>query len=169
LGVCGYLGNWDSWGTCSTTCDPGIQRRFRKCLGDFPCSLTEPLSESKFCNFGTCPSWSVWGPWGPCSVTCGKGGFRKRTRLCEGDFPDLCLEDNFWENGDCDSLPDCPKWNLWSFWSDCSTTCDTGIMERRRRCKATHLETCGREDQVLETLLTGSRNVTVSLHRILLK
>ncbi|KAG8441560.1 hypothetical protein GDO86_010659, partial [Hymenochirus boettgeri] len=55
--VDGKWQNWGLWGSCSTTCGGGIQKRERACHGPFfggePCP--DPMEESKQCNEKKCP------------------------------------------------------------------------------------------------------------------
>ena len=100
---------WGEWGTCTKTCDGGVQLRSRIISqqakeGGAPC---KPLStEMQACNVDACPSgfistsclpilsiinlllvavpvdceWSSWGAWTACSEKCG-GGTKLKTRI----------------------------------------------------------------------------------------
>jgi semaphorin 5 len=86
-------------------------------------------------------SWSPWSGWSPCQLnspetrgsSMGDSCFCRRRqcdsptpfsggRLCQG----LDMEvTNCTQHG---------QWTLWSDWSDCSSTCDVGLRQRRRTC-----------------------------------
>ena len=95
-------------------------------------------------------------------MTCGVDGMRRRTRTCLGDFPGLCPEEDFNDDGMCETLPDCPRWRDWSMWGDCSKSCDDGIKRRMRTCRAAHLETCDNGKKSSETFIED-KNISVSI------
>lgn len=54
---------WSNWGTCSTSCGPGVKKRTRTCTnpepeyGGLTCRERDlgPNMEPANCNLGTCP------------------------------------------------------------------------------------------------------------------
>uniref|UniRef100_A0A7N6AAT8 Adhesion G protein-coupled receptor B1b n=1 Tax=Anabas testudineus TaxID=64144 RepID=A0A7N6AAT8_ANATE len=132
---------WSSWSTCSITCGEGWQSRTRICAtSSITTQCTGPLRENRPCNNTVvCPvdgAWDEWTPWSLCSSTCGRG-YRDRTRTCKqpqnGGEP--CRGPTR-QTKFC-NIAVCPvdgSWNEWSAWSQCSTTCSNGTMQRTREC-----------------------------------
>ncbi|RUS76460.1 hypothetical protein EGW08_015774 [Elysia chlorotica] len=143
--VDGNWGAWQSWGTCSTSCDKGIRTRTRKCNypppaygGDY--CPGEGVQE-KECSLADCPVHGAWGEWSDlstCSETCGPGQ-AVRSRTCDSPRP--------WGGGqDCQgpdkdvqpcTVAKCPVdggWSRWSVWADCSVTCGRGYREQVKTC-----------------------------------
>ncbi|XP_060553951.1 A disintegrin and metalloproteinase with thrombospondin motifs adt-1-like [Ruditapes philippinarum] len=95
--LCPVHGNWSvwsQWGTCSVTCDIGVQTRRRTCtnpspqrFGDhcFGVNMDIQLCRPLACNDG---GWTNWEHWGSCSVTCGDG-FHTRSRSCTNPKPSV--------------------------------------------------------------------------------
>ncbi|XP_053374601.1 thrombospondin-2-like isoform X1 [Mercenaria mercenaria] len=115
--VHGKWSGWSQWGTCSTTCDVGIQNRQRTCTNPAPqrfgnhcfgVNIDNRLCMPRACSNG---HWSTWEAWGTCSVTCG-GGFKTRTRSCTNPRPSLtgrdCVGEPFQagpcSNNDCQDV-----------------------------------------------------------------
>uniref|UniRef100_A0A673IBQ3 Hemicentin-1 n=1 Tax=Sinocyclocheilus rhinocerous TaxID=307959 RepID=A0A673IBQ3_9TELE len=89
----GNWGPWNSWGSCSRTCNGGQMRRYRTCDNPRPANggraCTGSDSQIQKCNTANCPvdgKWSSWESWGECSASCG-GGERTRVRLCNNPSP----------------------------------------------------------------------------------
>uniref|UniRef100_A0A8C1GCV3 Hemicentin-1 n=1 Tax=Cyprinus carpio TaxID=7962 RepID=A0A8C1GCV3_CYPCA len=89
----GNWGPWNSWGSCSRTCNGGQMRRYRTCDNPRPAnggrSCTGSDSQIQKCNTANCPvdgKWGSWESWGECSSSCG-GGERTRVRLCNNPSP----------------------------------------------------------------------------------
>nr|XP_054608122.1 hemicentin-1 isoform X2 [Nothobranchius furzeri] len=89
----GNWGPWNSWGSCSKTCNGGQMRRYRTCDNPRPahggrmCAGADVHMQR--CSTADCPvdgSWGSWQPWGDCSASCG-GGERTRVRLCNSPSP----------------------------------------------------------------------------------
>ena len=57
--VDGQWSDWSDWGSCSVTCDGGIQNRTRACNNPLPSNGGNPCSgnetETQSCNAGACP------------------------------------------------------------------------------------------------------------------
>ncbi|XP_034531212.1 hemicentin-1 [Notolabrus celidotus] len=89
----GNWGPWNSWGSCSKTCNGGQMRRYRTCENPRPANGGRACagadSQIQRCSTDNCPvdgNWGSWQPWGDCSASCG-GGERSRTRLCNSPSP----------------------------------------------------------------------------------
>ncbi|TRZ02412.1 hypothetical protein DNTS_034467 [Danionella cerebrum] len=89
----GNWGPWNSWGSCSRSCNGGQMRRYRTCDNPRPanggraCSGSD--SQVQKCNTVSCPvdgKWSSWEAWGECSASCG-GGEQTRVRFCNNPAP----------------------------------------------------------------------------------
>ncbi|GAA6089903.1 A disintegrin and metalloproteinase with thrombospondin motifs 20 isoform X1 [Tachysurus ichikawai] len=100
------------WGSCSSTCDGGFQRRVVVCQDSEGrstnyCDERVKPSESKSCDSGPCPLWN-YGIWGECSLSCG-GGQRTRLVVCQRPNGQRLNEHN------CDMLdkpPDVERCNM---------------------------------------------------------
>jgi len=91
----GKLSTWSEYGSCSTSCGRGIQKKTRTCIppkdGGSPCQNDEPMEETKVCELAQCPApvngeWSKWEAFGSCSATCGVGK-EERSRNCSAPVP----------------------------------------------------------------------------------
>ncbi|GFS05137.1 semaphorin-5B-like [Elysia marginata] len=85
------------------------------------------------------PQWGDWAPWSACSVTCHRG-WRMRSRNCEDSTNGMSLPSGHCygasqEYGTCE-LQQCPRWETWGAWGECSTetTCGSGVKVRHRAC-----------------------------------
>ncbi|XP_060595417.1 uncharacterized protein LOC132749606 isoform X3 [Ruditapes philippinarum] len=139
----GEWSSWESWGSCSVSCDGGIQSRLRTCSNPRPSLLGKYCDgspdETRTCNKNQCADgeWSSWENWGSCSVSC-DGGIQSRLRTCSNPRPSLL-------GRYCDGNPDetrtCNKnqcadggWSSWQRWGSCSVSCGGGIQSRLRAC-----------------------------------
>ncbi|XP_016146102.1 hemicentin-1-like [Sinocyclocheilus grahami] len=89
----GNWGPWNSWGSCSRTCNGGQMRRYRTCDDPRPANggraCTGSDSQIQKCSTANCPvdgKWGSWEFWGECSASCG-GGEWTRVRLCNNPSP----------------------------------------------------------------------------------
>uniref|UniRef100_A0A8B9KFK5 ADAM metallopeptidase with thrombospondin type 1 motif 20 n=1 Tax=Astyanax mexicanus TaxID=7994 RepID=A0A8B9KFK5_ASTMX len=132
------------WGSCSSTCEGGFQRRVVVCQDSEGrstnyCDERVKPSESKSCDSGPCPLWN-YGIWGECTQSCG-GGQRTRLVVCQRPNGQRLNEHN------CDMLdkpPDveqcnmqpCPGSASWHRrpWKPCSVTCGKGTRQRELAC-----------------------------------
>uniref|UniRef100_A0A3Q3N3D4 ADAM metallopeptidase with thrombospondin type 1 motif 20 n=1 Tax=Mastacembelus armatus TaxID=205130 RepID=A0A3Q3N3D4_9TELE len=100
------------WGSCSSTCAGGFQRRVVVCQdaegrSNSYCDERVKPAESKSCDSGPCPLWN-YGVWGECTQTCG-GGRRTRLVVCQRPNGQRLIDYN------CDILdkpPDMEQCNL---------------------------------------------------------
>ncbi|XP_053383499.1 thrombospondin-2-like [Mercenaria mercenaria] len=85
--VHGGWSGWSDWGSCSATCDIGLERRDRTCSNPWPSDAGDhcygDAHEDRICSSAACTdgAWSRWSHWGACSGTCGVG-IRSKTRTC---------------------------------------------------------------------------------------
>uniref|UniRef100_A0A8C6Q4Y1 ADAM metallopeptidase with thrombospondin type 1 motif 20 n=1 Tax=Nothobranchius furzeri TaxID=105023 RepID=A0A8C6Q4Y1_NOTFU len=132
------------WGSCSSTCAGGFQRRVVVCQdadgrSNSYCDERVKPAESKSCDSGPCPLWN-YSAWGECTQTCGSG---RRTRLVVCQRPDGQRLNDY----NCDILdkpPDVERCNLqpcpgsasWHRrpWKPCSVSCGRGIKQREISC-----------------------------------
>ncbi|CAG5124423.1 unnamed protein product, partial [Candidula unifasciata] len=152
--VDGNWGSWQTWSSCSVTCDKGTRERRRSCDNPSPNECGRKClgreSETIDCDTGTDfdGNWGSWQPWSPCSVSCGSGT-RERRRSCDSPSANecgrKCLGREF-ETNTCVTGIDCcvnGNWGPWQSWSSCSVTCDQGTIERRRSCDNPSPNECG--------------------------
>ncbi|TSK13404.1 A disintegrin and metalloproteinase with thrombospondin motifs 20 [Bagarius yarrelli] len=132
------------WGSCSSTCEGGFQRRVVVCQDSEGrstnyCDERVKPSESKSCDSGPCPLWN-YGVWGECSLSCG-GGQRTRLVVCQRPNGQRLNEHNC-EMLDkppdmerCNTQP-CPGSASWHrrAWKPCSVTCGKGTIQRELVC-----------------------------------
>ncbi|KAL4221889.1 Thrombospondin type 1 repeat-containing protein [Mactra antiquata] len=85
---------WSSWGTCSASCDIGMQRRDRYCSNPYPSPDGDycpgDSRDDRVCFASACANgnWSVWSSWSSCSLTCGYG-LKSRQRRCDNPKPSV--------------------------------------------------------------------------------
>ncbi|KAL4222757.1 hypothetical protein ACF0H5_018798 [Mactra antiquata] len=85
---------WSPWGTCSVTCDIGMQRRDRSCSNPYPSAdgifCPGDSRDDRVCLTNGCTdgNWSLWSSWSSCSVTCGYG-LKSRHRQCDNPKPSV--------------------------------------------------------------------------------
>ncbi|XP_056005434.1 SCO-spondin-like isoform X2 [Ostrea edulis] len=140
---------WSSWSTCSTTCGPGNQSRYRKCnlteeeSNEYNCKFHE--TEGRQCYIRPCPidgGWTQWSSWGGCSNNCGHGE-EIRTKTCDDPKPENggkpCTGEGS-EKRKCIGCPDGKVVTQWSSWGQCSVTCGNGNQSRSRDCDLTSTE-----------------------------
>nr|XP_039252909.1 SCO-spondin-like isoform X1 [Styela clava] len=158
------LGEWGSYGQCTSTCGRAIQIRARKCSckdQSNNLSCNEPMTDSRPCldnpscvvvttpppttetitkETTTSPApagkWSPWGDWTGCrDIACGIEISESRYRGCIGS----CTGE-FTESRPCPVTPcsvSVPKWSEWGPFSKCSETCGPGTKIRFRACDET--------------------------------
>ncbi|CAH2283748.1 A disintegrin and metallo ase with thrombospondin motifs 16 [Pelobates cultripes] len=146
------VGNWTD---CSQTCGIGEQFRHIFCtqkihykmetVANKLCPMPAPVHR-QICNTQSCPpAWSV-GPWSECSRTCGKG-WKKRSVVCKSTNPSLrahilsdaaCTLEFKPKIQETCLIKRCnkPKKLQWvaSDWSECSSTCGSGVQKRTLKC-----------------------------------
>lgn len=150
VGDCDTDGNWSRWGSwesCDKTCGGGIRIRRRACDNPAPTGLGFPCAgsdiESRRCALEMCPldgDWGSWLSWSICSKSCG-GGERIRSRYCDDPEPQnggMICSGSAQQVDECnaESCPIDGAWLEWAPWSECSRSCDGGIMKRSRVCQA---------------------------------
>ena len=135
------VGEWTSWGTCTSTCGIGIQTRTRQvnthsAHGGAACPS---LAEQRECQTNPCPvdcAQSQWAPWSQCSVPCGQSGKRTRTRTVEVQpkYGGTACGDAT-EDDTCEQQNPCPvpcQVSGWGEFGQCSHECNGGTMTRTR-------------------------------------
>ncbi|XP_060595764.1 A disintegrin and metalloproteinase with thrombospondin motifs adt-1-like [Ruditapes philippinarum] len=141
--VHGIWSNWGSWGSCSVSCDVGMQRRDRSCSNPYPSRNGDHCfgesRDDRLCFPGACADgkWSSWENWGSCSVSC-EGGIQSRLRTCSNPRPSLSGRNC---GGSSEQTRLCNKyacadggWSSWENWGSCSVSCGGGIQSRLRTC-----------------------------------
>ncbi|KAL4216700.1 hypothetical protein ACF0H5_024423 [Mactra antiquata] len=140
-GTCVVNGNWSdwqTWSTCSKSCDSGTRTRDRSCDNPTPKNggnnCTGNMTEVESCNNVTCPEWSHWF-YEPCSATCGNGTMQRIRHCSTGNDVDCGGGESvgrvFCNDGLC---PVHGNWGSWSSYSQCSVSCGSGNMTRYRSC-----------------------------------
>nr|XP_053635617.1 uncharacterized protein LOC128690888 isoform X1 [Cherax quadricarinatus]XP_053635618.1 uncharacterized protein LOC128690888 isoform X1 [Cherax quadricarinatus]XP_053635619.1 uncharacterized protein LOC128690888 isoform X1 [Cherax quadricarinatus] len=151
-----FFSRWSE--QCSETCGTGVQRRRVHCLageenfgeqtGGCPSvntpHRTRPCREESGCG----GQWFL-GPWGECSEECGLGVqtrsvlcvvlSRQRWRVLQDSH--CKVESRPQDSRQCNLQPCTPEWYT-SEWSQCSASCEGGVMRREVTClDATHTPT----------------------------
>ncbi|CAH1791278.1 unnamed protein product [Owenia fusiformis] len=144
---------WSDYGSCSHTCDRGVQYRTRSCQAPGYCAGTS--SNSRFCKMKDCllqaGSEYAWSAWTPCSVSCGTGtqfkfqyckdGFtcddfyadKPESRECNTQLCEAQEDDD--EEAFPEPEPNKPKYSSWEAWTPCSKSCGSGLKSRSRTCE----------------------------------
>lgn len=95
------------------------------CVGDY--------SESASCFLPCNCDVTNWSDWSPCSKSCGAGATKRNRALLSGGLNcNITLEETDICNPQC-----CPidgDFGLWSEWSTCTKSCDSGTRKRNRIC-----------------------------------
>ncbi|XP_033743626.1 A disintegrin and metalloproteinase with thrombospondin motifs adt-1-like isoform X9 [Pecten maximus] len=143
----GQWGTWNSWTSCSVSCESGTRTRSRLCNNPAPAhsgrSCPGDEIDSEDCTSGImCPidgQWGQWNGWTSCSVSC-ENGTRTRSRQCNNPAPAHngrpCPGDEHGSEG-CTSGTMCPidgEWGFWNSWTSCSVSCENGTRTRSRQC-----------------------------------
>ncbi|CAG5106783.1 Oidioi.mRNA.OKI2018_I69.chr1.g2997.t1.cds [Oikopleura dioica] len=136
---CPYFAQWSVWSSCEFDgpCPfTGGRNRTRKCnfgsVGDEGC--IGDLIELEICHHDDCGYWSEWEPWSKCTATC-DAGKRARQRICiNGKIGDVgCPYDEETDLERCNDQA-CPKWSVWSSWSECESECGPSLTSKSRVC-----------------------------------
>eukprot|EP00929_Paragymnodinium_shiwhaense_P087746 TRINITY_DN4788_c0_g2_i1.p1 TRINITY_DN4788_c0_g2~~TRINITY_DN4788_c0_g2_i1.p1 ORF type:complete len:1519 (-),score=327.65 TRINITY_DN4788_c0_g2_i1:305-4861(-) len=153
------LSGWSAWTACNNQCGAGSMNRTRSvlqsatkggeaCMGSL-LQIKSCTGAGKNCGAVDC-EWFDWSSWGACSCDFG-GGSKSRHRVIK-TVPKhggkLCDAKDKKEVAPCNTQAckkECVdgKWELWSHWSVCSTTCGTGYKSRSRQV-ATKANGCGK-------------------------
>uniref|UniRef100_H2Y1T3 Peptidase S1 domain-containing protein n=1 Tax=Ciona intestinalis TaxID=7719 RepID=H2Y1T3_CIOIN len=141
--ACPPQGSWSGWsnsGTCTVTCGGGTQQQIRTCnggtagAGGCPGSSTQTIA----CNQQACPPQGSWGGWsnsGTCSLTCG-GGTQQQIRTCNGGTAGAggCPGSSTQTIAYYCNTHNCPAWNNWGNWGECTASCGGGTKTATRTC-----------------------------------
>ncbi|XP_048206844.1 A disintegrin and metalloproteinase with thrombospondin motifs 20 [Perognathus longimembris pacificus] len=132
------------WGSCSSSCEGGIQQRAVVCQDEngLSASYCDPASrppEAQHCNTGPCPRWN-YGSWGECTQTCG-GGTKSRFVICQLPDGQMLPEHSCEPRNKPPSVaqchtPACPQGAAWRRgpWKMCSASCGKGMKLREVFC-----------------------------------
>eukprot|EP00105_Crassostrea_gigas_P019200 XP_011437616.1 PREDICTED: coadhesin [Crassostrea gigas] len=166
----GNWGNWMGWSKCSADCGGGTRTRVRRCNYPPPThggkNCPGPGVKEEPCNEEPCKVDGHWGSWSQftlCSATCGSGTM-VRTRTCDNppaQFGGKQCNGPPYEEKRCKNK-NCPLhggWSMWGPWSECSVTCDTGVVTRTRTCDSPRPLFGGRE---CEGSATDTRDCTAN-------
>ncbi|KAK3108717.1 hypothetical protein FSP39_014075 [Pinctada imbricata] len=123
---CCTVKQWESWTTCSQTCDGGKQFRIRGYEDPNDQLICDvDVKEERDCNTDPCITIcnvTTWSDWTPCTQTCGQGT-KTRDRSITGevvaDCPDNLFETDTCFAGECV----CADNEKWSNGSECRRTC----------------------------------------------
>lgn len=90
----GGWSSWTDWGSCSTTCGPGIKQRTRECSNPYPSlggsDCIGSASDASACNLADCPvdgGWGDWGDWSECIKNADGIPMQEQKRLCSNPAP----------------------------------------------------------------------------------
>jgi len=127
--------DFGEWEQCSKSCGGGTKSKSRTCYmgnpGDEGCP--GPATISATCNPQACSTWGTWEEWGGCDQTCGSG-VRSRVKTCnKGPGGENCQGGNGSGQETCNAF-DCPIYDQWSSWGECSATCGTGTRSQTQIC-----------------------------------
>ena len=128
---------------CSKTCGGGTHNKLAYSKTDGSrCPSKDTSSGGSSCNTQSCcekftyGSWKDWSSWGTCSAACGTGKqtrTRARPKFSTYD-KSSCGNDVETQSRDCTIKPTCCNGATVSYssWSDCSTSCGTGVQTRKK-------------------------------------
>lgn len=159
-GVCGgngsscqsrYSWSLESISACSKSCGGGFKIAMAVCkavssdenvVDDSYCDPDNKPEKTLIpCNTHPCSAKWVAGEWSMCSASCG-GGSRTRNIFCTEEngnettkLPDhKCSNTHKPRNQETCNTISCPMWET-NKWSECSTTCGTGVRTRTIECR----------------------------------
>ncbi|CAK8671672.1 unnamed protein product [Clavelina lepadiformis] len=145
-------GSWESYGSCSRSCDGGTQYRYRSPAVSVSCGGSKcsgSSSKSRSCNTRCCPvncAWGAWTSYGSCSTTCGTGTQTRSRSIgtltscgglgCSGLSTDI-------RNCNTHCCPVNCIWSKWTDWNRCTRECGRGTQTRARSISTEN--SCGGE------------------------
>nr|XP_022919274.1 A disintegrin and metalloproteinase with thrombospondin motifs 2-like [Onthophagus taurus] len=169
-----YVWILGGWGSCSKSCGGGFRQKTTACFDGQngkivprkECSLlTKPHLPIEKCNNYSCNFHWITSEWESCSKTCGSHGIQHRELYClpqnvmnetkslnSIDFPwKFMVSPNKCGENPPPSIRHCnriPCLSFWEFgnWSECSTSCGSGVSIRQSHCPPPDGElfyTCG--------------------------
>ncbi|GAB1599460.1 hypothetical protein Ahia01_000223300, partial [Argonauta hians] len=121
---CCLWSSWSSWGSCSTSCGPGVTSRYKTLLGGSSTNCKTTEHESAACQEETCPP--------DCNIN---GRYYYNNDKTREDNCQVCYCRELAEK--CEPLPfsnATAGWTTWTGWSECTQTCEGGIKYRLRYC-----------------------------------
>ncbi|XP_060523804.1 A disintegrin and metalloproteinase with thrombospondin motifs 2-like isoform X2 [Cylas formicarius] len=174
------------WGPCSASCGGGKRQKTNACWDErsgkivrkkFCSLLNKPALETETCNSFGCDFAWVAGEWEPCSATCGYRGTQWREIYCVPGAiginrghrvqlwrymvePGRCRDSNKpLQTRPCNRVP-CFRYWEYGNWSQCSTTCGTGVSIMTPHCPAGLDGTCGDPPPPKTKACTGVKTST---------
>ena len=159
------VGDWASWGTCSTSCGAGEAHRYRSIAtlplhGGMGCPV---LKQVRQCSTAACPvhcTVGAWASWEACTHSCGQGQHQRYRRIL--------VEDKF-GGTTCPALSQTAKCGLatcpvdcamtqWSSFNVCSESCGVGVHQRTRAVRVAALnggKPCPKDDREVRPCSSG--------------
>ncbi|KAK4883298.1 hypothetical protein RN001_006617 [Aquatica leii] len=175
------------WGPCSASCGGGKRQKTIACWDKnqkkivrrkFCSLLLKPNVPSEICNTFSCNFHWITGEWEPCTVTCGSYGKQHRELYCvpKSAFAENVNNSNLdkpWRYmvnptkcagirpinvRPCYRIP-CPSFWEYGNWSQCSSSCGSGVSTRSTHCPPPEGEqffTCGAHPPIQRRVCRGS-------------
>ncbi|CAG5111539.1 Oidioi.mRNA.OKI2018_I69.chr2.g5840.t1.cds [Oikopleura dioica] len=135
--ICPYWTEWSEKTACTSTCGKGVTFQFRDCVNGIPSVSPECQGNATMfeeCMVKACAGWTEWSRDGPCSASCGSGQSKMKRECMNGIAGVDALCPGASEKVDECNSRECPRFDEWSEWKECSQTCNGGVRIRDRQC-----------------------------------